>query len=97
MREIFEETGLRRVRFLTGFRETLTYFVHKKGKSPSPKQVVLFLAEMGPEDEILLSDEHSEVCDATLPELEQLIRHEDLKSLFRRAQAYLDAHPILPE
>jgi len=58
MREIFEETGIRKITFIPGFRATLSYVVDKKGKRYN-KEVIYFLSEL-PDVPIKLSKEHSE-------------------------------------
>lgn len=88
-REFFEETGLRRISFEAGFRESITYTVEKKGKTFS-KEVVFFLCRVDP-DLVQLSAEHSEVHLATMDEIEVLIAHEDVKSVFRKANEFIAA------
>lgn len=87
MREIYEETGIRKAKFIHGFREILTYTVDKKGKKQQ-KQVVFFLSEMQ-SDDVELSEEHSEAHMATLAEIETMLSHDDLKSIFRRADKFI--------
>jgi len=84
-REIFEEAGVRRASFIPGFREAMNYTVEKKGKQLS-KETVLFLCRMD-SDAIKLSNEHTEAHFATLDEIEVLVPHEDLREVFRKAQA----------
>src|SRR5437879_1098121 len=80
VREIFEETGMRKAKFVAGFREALVYEVEKKGRRRT-KESVYFLCEML-SDDITLSDEHSEAFMATLDEIEMMVAHEDLKRIF---------------
>ena len=89
LREIFEETGIRKAQFVPGFRETLAYNVEKKGKRVQ-KEVIYFLSEMVTED-VELSDEHSEAHLAPFSEIEELVRHDDLKSIFRKAESFIRA------
>lgn len=91
MREIYEETGIRKATFLPGFRATLSYVVDKKGKRYN-KEVIYFLSEL-PEAPVKLSKEHSEQHLATLAEIEQMVKHDDLKSVFRKADAFIRALP----
>jgi 8-oxo-dGTP pyrophosphatase MutT (NUDIX family) len=87
LREALEEAGLRRLQFKQGFRENIAYQVTKKGKVAS-KQVSYFLARID-SDEIELSVEHTEAHLATLDEIEQLVPHEHLREVFRRAEDYI--------
>jgi len=82
-RELYEEAGIRRARFAPGFREVLKYSVEKKGKTQD-KEVVYFLCELE-SDEIKLSVEHNEAHLGTLDEVEQMVQHEDMKDVFRKA------------
>lgn len=86
-RELYEETGLRRITFDTGFREALAYRVERKGKVRQ-KEVVYFLGEIPVETEIHLSSEHTEYHLATLDEIEFLIAHEDMREVFRKANTH---------
>jgi 8-oxo-dGTP pyrophosphatase MutT (NUDIX family) len=87
MREVYEETGLRRAKFKLGFREVISYSVERKGKRKL-KEVVFFLCEM-PSEEIKISDEHTEAHLATIDEIETMIPHEDIKEVFRKADAFI--------
>jgi 8-oxo-dGTP pyrophosphatase MutT (NUDIX family) len=55
-REVFEETGLRNVRILPDFRETIQYYFKAKGKTVF-KTVVFYLGETK-ERTIRISSEH---------------------------------------
>jgi bis(5'-nucleosidyl)-tetraphosphatase len=89
-RELFEETGLRNIRYVPGYREVLKYTVNKKDKKLS-KEVVFFLGEM--DGEVQLSEEHTEAHMATLDEIEVMVPHEDLRQLYRTAEAHLKKTP----
>lgn len=56
-REIDEETGLKDLRFVKGFKEKINYF-YKKDRDTVFKEVVFFLAE-SKNDEVKISPEHS--------------------------------------
>ena len=91
-RELYEEAGLRSVRFLPGFRETTAYSVIKK-KETFEKEAIYFLCEM-PNDEVTISSEHSEYHFATLDELDVILAHESMKEIFRKALQYIKTqHP----
>jgi 8-oxo-dGTP pyrophosphatase MutT (NUDIX family) len=55
-REIEEETGLKDLRFIPGFRDSIKYFFRAQGKTIF-KTVAFFLAETE-QEEIKISDEH---------------------------------------
>lgn len=56
VREAKEETGIEDLKFVEGFRETITYFFRREGKTVR-KEVIFFLAETKTK-EIKLSYEH---------------------------------------
>ena len=58
MREVLEETGIRDVKFLEGFREEVSY-KYRKRKQLSNKQVVFFLGKTKTSS-VKISDEHFE-------------------------------------
>ncbi len=93
MREIFEETGFSRSTFIPGFREVLEYKVDKK-KKRLKKEVIFFLAEM-PNDEVAISDEHTEAHLATMAEIEIMLSHDDLKKIIRLADGFLRAQKLV--
>lgn len=88
VREIVEETGLKRLRFLDGFRSRLSYRIERKGKARQ-KEVILFLAEMEDGEAVQLSSEHKEWKLAPLSEVERLVKHADILALFRRAEKFI--------
>ncbi|HYF50718.1 MAG TPA: NUDIX domain-containing protein [Planctomycetota bacterium] len=88
IREIFEETGIRRLSFQPGFREALRYEVRKKGQL-FHKESVYFLAQTEPDVEVHLSHEHTEAHMATIDEVDVLLNHEDLKEVFHKADAFI--------
>ena len=56
LRELEEETGITRARFIPGFREEVSYFFQRRAHTVY-KEVVYYLIET-PEEEVTLSDEH---------------------------------------
>jgi 8-oxo-dGTP pyrophosphatase MutT (NUDIX family) len=93
IREIAEETGIRRLQFQPGFREALRYEVYKKGHL-FYKESVYFLAEAESGVSIQLSKEHSQARIAPLDEVEELLNHDDIKSLFYKAHAFIVSNHI---
>lgn len=88
IREIYEETGIRRLAFQPDFREALRYEVKKKGQL-FHKESVYFLAEVTPDVEVHLSHEHTEAHMATKDELDVLLNHPDLKEVYHKAHKYI--------
>jgi len=88
IREIYEESGVRRLAFQPGFRETLRYEVRKKG-GLFHKESVYFLARTEPTVEVHLSHEHTEAHMASMEEVNVLLNHDDLKGVFRKAHTFI--------
>jgi bis(5'-nucleosidyl)-tetraphosphatase len=88
LRELYEESGLRRVEFVPGYKQVLKYTVNRRDKKLS-KEVVFFLGRMSSDESIALSEEHTEAHMATLDEIEIMVPHEDLRELFRKAETHL--------
>jgi bis(5'-nucleosidyl)-tetraphosphatase len=55
-REVTEETGIKKMKFVPGFREKIKYFFRKEGQLVY-KDVIFFIAETK-EEHITLSEEH---------------------------------------
>jgi len=88
IREIFEETGIRRLSFQPGFREALRYEVRKKGQL-FHKESVYFLALVEPDVEVHLSHEHTEAHMASIDEVDVLLNHADLKGIYQKAHTFI--------
>ena len=91
LREIEEETGIRNIRFLAGFRENFRFSFHKNGKSVQ-KQVVIFLGE-APQQVVRLSGEHLGYLWLTYREAMNRLTHSTAKQVLRKARNYLEASP----
>ncbi len=87
LRELREESGIRSLKPLTGFRKTIRYRVREKGKD-APKQVVYFLGETQ-EDSVRLSPEHSEYRWAPLEEAITLVQFGNSRRLLKQAAAFI--------
>src|SRR5205823_8407502 len=57
LRELEEETGIKNVHLLQGFRHEINYFFRSK-RGLVRKTVVFFLAQASPSQRVRLSDEH---------------------------------------
>jgi 8-oxo-dGTP pyrophosphatase MutT (NUDIX family) len=82
LREVGEETGLTDVTLIEGFREEEHYTVTR-----GPKMVTYFLART--KQEPTLSKEHRGYCWCTAREVEEFIRYEAKRVVFRKALAFL--------
>ncbi len=92
-RELEEETGLRNVRLIKGFKEEILYFFKEK-KKLIKKRVVFFLVE-SKSDKVKLSYEH--VGFKWLPyesALKQLT-YENTKNLLRKAHKFLTKESLV--
>jgi 8-oxo-dGTP pyrophosphatase MutT (NUDIX family) len=57
LRDLEEETGITRATFIPGFREEIHYFFQRRRRTIY-KEVVYYLVET-PDEEVVLSDEHT--------------------------------------
>ncbi len=88
-REIFEETGIKDIEFLSGFKETIKYF-YKRDNKNFLKFVTFFLVKTG-QKEVKISWEH--IGFKWLPyekALEQLT-FKNAKEILKKANFYLKA------
>lgn len=87
LRELKEETGIIDIKFIEGFRETITYIYNRKGKS-FHKQVAFFLIETQTE-EIKLSYEHSDYIWIPLVEGIKFLTFNNSKNILKKANSFL--------
>lgn len=87
-REILEETGLKNNRFLTDFRERISYFYRRRGRTVS-KEVIFYLVESLGEEEVKISGEH--IGYEWLPYRQAIERltYKNAKETLRKAERYL--------
>ena len=87
-REILEETGLKNNRFLSDFRERISYFYRRQGRTVS-KEVIFYLVESQREEAVKISGEH--VGYEWLPYRQALERltYKNAKETLRKAERYL--------
>lgn len=86
-REIFEETGIKEIRFLKGFKEINSYFFKHQGKTIF-KNVFFFLAETK-ENEVLISKEHIGYEWLAYEEALERLNFKSLKNILRKANSFL--------
>lgn len=87
IRELKEETGIMNLKFIEGFRETITYIYNRKGSSVH-KQVVYFLIETQTE-EIRLSYEHTDYVWIPLVEGIRVLTFNNSKNILKKANGFL--------
>jgi 8-oxo-dGTP pyrophosphatase MutT (NUDIX family) len=87
-REIFEETGIKEIKFLDGFKEQIKYFFKWKGKNIL-KYVTFYLAETN-QKEIKISPEHLDWCWAEFETALTLLTHKNSKDILKKAKAFLE-------
>lgn len=82
-REIEEETGIKNIKFIIGFKEIERY-VYKRRGNLIHKKVIIYLAETKTK-EITLSYEHEDYKWGTLQEALKLLKYDHHKDLFKKA------------
>ncbi len=94
-REIVEETGLRNHRFLSDFRERVSYFYRRRGRTVF-KEVIFYLVEATGKEEVKISGEH--VGYEWLPYRQALERltYKNAKDTLHKAEAYLERTRSIP-
>ena len=86
-REVFEETGLKDIRFVKGFRQTIKYFFKFKGETIF-KMVVFYLAETKTK-EIKISSEHIGYLWLPCREAVEQLTFENAKEIVKKANNYI--------
>ena len=92
LRETAEETGIRDLDILDGFRHEMTYFFRHKKKGLIKKTVVFFLGKTTT-TMIELSDEHVAADFLPFDEALERVTYPSAKAALKAAKAFLDAHP----
>ena len=86
-RETQEEAGLDKehLEYFDRFEEKISYLVNGK-----PKDVYYYLARVrDPEQKIILSDEHQDLSWSNIHDACQLVKHETLQSVLKKADDFL--------
>lgn len=86
-RELTEETGIKDLKFMDGFRHLIHYTYNKKG-TPSFKQVVFFLGETT-EEKVTLSHEHKGYFWLPFDQSLDKLTHDNAKNLLSLAEKFL--------
>ena len=86
-REAFEETGIKELKFLEGFKETIKYFFKFKGKNIL-KFVVFFLAQTK-EKKVKISFEHKGYLWLPFEKAIKKLSFENSKEILKKANIFL--------
>jgi len=86
-REIKEETGIKSIDFVDGFREVITYF-YKRGEETIHKEVIFFLAQSATE-EVTISKEHIGHVWMSYENAFKKLTFNTAKELLRKANQFL--------
>jgi len=86
-REVFEETGLKDISIIDGFKKSIRYFFQKDGKTIS-KTVVFYLVK-AKHREIKISPEHLDYVWLPIKDAIQTITHQDAKKILRAGNQFL--------
>ncbi len=87
LREVAEETGITDVRFMDGFREEMSYFYRREGKTVF-KEVVLYLVE-ALDSTVRLSYEHTGYEWLPYERAVEKLTFQNSKDILRKANEYL--------
>lgn len=88
-REAEEESGLTDLKILPGFREKISYFYKKDGKT-IPKDVIFFLAETAAaEKDVKLSFEHSDYLWLEFAAAAKKITYQSSRKVLEKADRFL--------
>jgi bis(5'-nucleosidyl)-tetraphosphatase len=87
-REIFEETGLKDLKILPGFKETIKYFFRFQGKNVL-KFVTFLLAETT-EKEVQISSEHRGYEWLTFEKALKRLTFENAKEILKKAHQFVE-------
>ncbi len=86
-REVCEETGIRELTFVPGFKATIRYFVSYTGKR-TLKFVAYFLARTK-EEKVAISDEHQSYEWLSYAKAHARLTYRNAKDVLKRAHDYL--------
>lgn len=86
-REIMEETGIKDIELVDGFRETISYYYTRNNETIF-KEVVFFLGESAT-DKITLSNEHIGYAWMGYNHAEKKLTFDNAKELLRKANQFL--------
>lgn len=95
LRELWEETGVRKVRVLPGYREPIRY-IYRRPEGLVSKQVVYFVARVEDPTVKLREVEAKDYRWANYEEARKLLRHANARALLERCHAFITGKPLPP-
>lgn len=90
-REVREETGLKRLRVIPGFKRYEKYFFRRDGEKTGArfKLVMYFLAEVKQEERVVISHEHEAFGWFSFADALKMVRYQESKRLISGARDFL--------
>lgn len=88
LREVEEETGLKQVEFIPGFKETIRYFVNFSGERRL--KFVAFFLLFASEQKVLISDEHQNYVWLPYKKAFEKITYAGDKNVIKKANSFLN-------
>lgn len=93
LRELWEETGVKDVRVLPGYREPIRY-IYRRPEGLVSKQVVYFIGKVGDPSVTLREVEAKDYRWADYEETRKLLRHANARALLERCHAFITGKPL---
>ena len=93
LRELWEETGVKDVRVLPGYREPIRY-IYRRPEGLVSKQVVYFIARVADPAVTLREVEAKDYRWANYAETRKLLRHANARALLERCHAFITGRPL---
>ncbi len=93
LRELWEETGVKEVRVLPGYREPIRY-IYRRPEGLVSKQVVYFIARVANPAVKLREVEAKDYRWANYEEARKLLRHANARALLERCHAFITGRPL---
>lgn len=90
LRETEEETGIKEIIFVPGFRNSISYFFKRK-KETVKKEVIFFLAETKTKA-VKLSFEHKDYKWLNYEDAMKQLNFDNAKEMLKRANDFLSSH-----
>lgn len=89
-REIFEETGIKRILFIPGFRKSETYIFRKKGTKKRIFKIVSWrIAQVPLQTKPKISSEHEDFGWFNSNEAYKKLKYSEQKNIFKKAEVFL--------
>lgn len=95
-RETREETGLKKIRQVLGFKRYEKYFLRRGKRKFVFKLVIYFIAETSGKEKVHISDEHEGFGWFSFSDALQKLKYEESRTILRDAHAFLNIglHPL---